>query len=54
MRVGETREDRIAVLEGVRPGEKVVTEGQLKLQPDARVRIDANARLDAPAVRPKE
>jgi len=54
VRVGETREDRIAVLEGVRPGEKVVTEGQLKLQPDARVRIDADARLDAPAVRPKE
>lgn len=54
VRVGETREDRVAILEGVRPGEKVVTEGQLKLQPDARVRIDPNAHLEPQAVRPKE
>lgn len=54
VRVGETREDRIAILEGVSPGERVVTEGQLKLEPGARVRIDPSARLAPAAVRPKE
>jgi len=44
----------VAILEGIQAGEMVVTEGQLKLQPDARVRIDPNARLAPPAIRPKE
>ncbi len=51
---GEIREDRVAVLDGVKAGEKVVTEGQLKLQQNARVRIDPNAALTPAAVRPKE
>ena len=51
---GEIREDRIAILDGVKAGEKVVTEGQLKLQQNARVRIDPNAELTPAAVRPKE
>jgi membrane fusion protein (multidrug efflux system) len=54
VRTGEVREDRIAILDGVRPGEKIVIEGQLKLQPDAPVRIDPNATLTRPAIRPKE
>lgn len=54
VRSGETRGDRVAVLSGVKPGETVVSEGQLKLQPDARVRIDHKAGLVPPAVLPKE
>jgi membrane fusion protein (multidrug efflux system) len=54
VRVGATREDRVAILEGVRPGEKIVSEGQVKLEPGALVRIDPNARLERPAVRAKE
>jgi RND family efflux transporter MFP subunit len=54
VRVGEVRDDRIAILDGVKAGEKVVIEGQLKLQPDAPVRIDPNATLTPHAVRPKE
>ena len=54
VRTGDTRGDRVAILEGIQAGEMVVTEGQLKLQPDARVRIDPNARLAPPAIRPKE
>jgi membrane fusion protein (multidrug efflux system) len=54
VRVGEAREDRVGILEGLRPGERVVTEGQLKLQPDARVRVDPDAHLQPQAVRPKE
>jgi membrane fusion protein (multidrug efflux system) len=54
VRVGESREDRIAISEGVRPGEVVVIEGQLKLQPGQRVRVDPSARLEPAAVRPKE
>jgi membrane fusion protein (multidrug efflux system) len=40
VRIGDTRGDRVAVTEGVAAGEKVVSEGQLKLQPNARVKID--------------
>jgi membrane fusion protein, multidrug efflux system len=54
VRAGDTREDRIAIVEGIEPGETIVTEGQLKLQSGARVRIDPAARLEPPAVRPKE
>ena len=41
VRSGEARGDRIAITEGLKPGETVVTEGQVKLLPDAHVRIDA-------------
>jgi len=54
VRAGDTREDRVAIVEGVEPGETIVAEGQLKLQSGARVRIDHAARLEPPAVRPKE
>lgn len=54
VRVGETREDRVAIIEGVSPGEKIVIEGQLKLQPGQRVRVDPSASLEPLAVRPKE
>jgi membrane fusion protein (multidrug efflux system) len=54
VRTGEIREDSVAIIDGVEPGETIVAEGQLKLQSGARVRIDPAARLDAPAVRPKE
>ena len=39
VRTGEARGDRIAVLEGLKPGETIVTEGQIKLLPDAHVKI---------------
>jgi membrane fusion protein (multidrug efflux system) len=51
---GETREDRVAIVDGVEPGETIVTEGQIKLQSGTRVRIDPAARLAPPAARPKE
>ncbi len=40
VRVGPTQEGRVAILEGVKAGEDVVTSGQLKLQPGAAVKID--------------
>jgi membrane fusion protein, multidrug efflux system len=54
VRTGDIREDRVAISDGVEPGETIVAEGQLKLQSGARVRIDSAARLVPPAVRPKE
>ena len=54
VRVGESRQDRVALLEGVKAGEKVVTQGQIKLQPNAPVRIEANASMTPAAVRPVE
>ena len=35
-------------------GERVITEGQLKLQPNARVRIDDAGGLKAPAALPRQ
>jgi membrane fusion protein (multidrug efflux system) len=37
---GPTRGDQVAVLTGLKPGETVVTSGQLKLSPGAAVKID--------------
>jgi membrane fusion protein (multidrug efflux system) len=54
VRPGDAREDRVAILSGVNEGEMVVSEGQLKLQTGARVRIDPNAGLVPPPVLPKE
>ncbi|MFO1168412.1 MAG: efflux RND transporter periplasmic adaptor subunit [Rhodoblastus sp.] len=45
VRVGETQGDRIEIAEGVKAGELAVTEGQIKLFPGMRVRIDPNAGL---------
>jgi membrane fusion protein, multidrug efflux system len=54
VRVGASRGDEVAILEGVKDGEEVVTSGQLKLHPDAPVKIDNSEPLTPPAVRPKQ
>lgn len=54
VRVGEAREDRIAIVEGVAVGDVVVTSGQLKLQNGARVKIDNSAPLMPLSERPKQ
>lgn len=54
VRVGETRGDRVSIAEGVKAGDEVVATGQIKLQPNARIRIDNSSPLQAPALRPKE
>ena len=45
VRVGETQGDRIEIADGVKAGEMVVSEGQVKLFPGMRVRVDPNAGL---------
>jgi membrane fusion protein (multidrug efflux system) len=54
VKAGEERGDRVVITSGVKAGELVVSEGQLKLQSGARVKIDRNAGLKPPAVLPKE
>jgi membrane fusion protein (multidrug efflux system) len=54
VRPGDAREDKVAILEGVQPGELVVSEGQIKLQQNARVRVDPNAGLKPLSPRPRE
>ncbi|HEY5226767.1 MAG TPA: efflux RND transporter periplasmic adaptor subunit [Methylovirgula sp.] len=54
VRTGESRADRIAITSGVKAGELVVSEGQLKLHPGAPVHILRNAGLVPRAVLPKE
>jgi membrane fusion protein (multidrug efflux system) len=53
VRVGEIRGERVSILEGVNAGELVVTSGQIKLQPNSPIVIDAGAGLPTPAETPK-
>lgn len=53
VRLGDTRGDRVAVTEGVKVGEMVVTSGQVKLNPDAKIRIDNSAPLTPQRPPPK-
>lgn len=45
VRLGDARGERVAVSEGVKPGEEVVTQGQIKLQPKAAVTIERDSNL---------
>ena len=54
VKTGDTRGDRVSIAEGVAAGERIVTEGQLKLQPNARVRIDEAGGLKAPTSLPRQ
>ncbi len=55
VRTGATRGDRIEILEGVAPGDRLIIEGQIKLQPGGRVKIAATgATQSPPSVLPKE
>lgn len=54
VRIGETRKNWIALSEGVKPGETVVTSGQLKLKPGTRVTINNESPLTPPKEMPKQ
>jgi len=54
VRVGPTLGDRVAIVEGIKAGEMVVTSGQLKLQPGAAVKIDNADALKPPAKLPRQ
>jgi membrane fusion protein, multidrug efflux system len=47
--VGQTVDNQIVVQSGIAPGETVVTDGQLRLFPGARIRVVAAAKADAGA-----
>jgi len=49
VKTGETRGDQVAVLEGVKDGETVVTSGQLKLRNGAPVAVDNSVQPSADA-----
>lgn len=54
VKVGPSHGDRIAILEGIKAGEAVITTGQLKLRPGARVAINNETPLQPQAERPKQ
>jgi membrane fusion protein, multidrug efflux system len=54
VRIGPSQGDEVAILEGVKAGEQVVTSGQLKLHPDAAIKIDNSRPLTPAAERPKQ
>jgi RND family efflux transporter MFP subunit len=51
--VGATRGERVAIVDGVKAGDKVVTAGQIKLQPNSPVVIDPASALPPPAETPR-
>lgn len=53
VRVGDTREGRAAIVEGLQPGERVVTAGQNKLYPGQKVKISDKPALQAPDQPPR-
>jgi len=53
VRVGATRDERVAIDEGVSAGEEVVTSGQIKLQPNSPVTVAPAGELKPPAETPK-
>jgi membrane fusion protein, multidrug efflux system len=53
VRVGAARGERIAIEQGLRAGERVVTAGQIKLQAYTPVTLDETASLPAPAETPR-
>lgn len=55
IKTGSSRGDLILVLEGLKPGEQVVTAGQIKLRNGAPVKVDNTAAPDSnPAPKPHE
>ena len=52
--VGPARGERIAIEDGVKAGEQVVTAGQVKLQANSPVTIDNTIALPPPPVTPKQ
>ena len=54
VRVGPSQKGRVAILEGVKAGEQVVTSGQLKLQPGAAVTVDNDGALKPSKQLPKQ
>ncbi len=54
VRVGPSQGDEVAILEGIKAGEQVITSGQLKLHPDTAIKIDNTRPLTPQAERPKQ
>jgi RND family efflux transporter MFP subunit len=53
VRVADRRDGKVGLIEGVKEGERVVTSGQLRLQPNSGVIIDQREPLTPPKDRPK-
>jgi multidrug efflux pump subunit AcrA (membrane-fusion protein) len=49
---GQIRQDRVAITEGLKAGEQVVTTGQVKLFNGGHVKVDNSQALVPPATRP--
>ena len=54
VRLGPIRGERIAIVDGVKAGEKVVAAGQIKLQANTPVVLDERPALPAPAETPRQ
>jgi len=54
VKLGQAREDRVAVASGIADGEQVVTTGQIKLNPGASIRVDNTQPLTRSGDRPRQ
>lgn len=53
VRVWQARGERVAIEEGLKPGEQVITSGQIKLQANSPIVIEQGQALPPPSVTPK-
>ena len=54
VRLGQSQGETVAIVEGIKEGDEVVTSGQLKLQPGAAIKIDNSNPLQPKAERPRQ
>ena len=54
VRTGAIKGDRIAIAEGIKAGDRVITEGQIKIQPGAKVVVTTKGTLKTPAQLPEQ
>lgn len=54
VKTGSVQGNRVAIAEGMKPGERIVTSGQIKLNPGSRVLISADNPLAPPAATPRQ
>ena len=53
VRVADRRDGNVGITEGIKEGDRVITSGQIRLQPNAAVTIDDRPSLVPPKERPK-
>lgn len=54
VKVGESQGDRVSILDGIKEGDTVIVNGQIKLYDGAKVVVDNSKPMESPTDRPKQ